>query len=57
MNLFNCYQAVGFYTMLPFAIQWLFANNYNTWGYILAAVLFIGFCMLGIAVNIASEKM
>lgn len=48
MNLFNCFQAVGFYTALPLAIQWMFANNYNVWGYITSAVLLIGYVLLSI---------
>ena len=36
MNTFNAFQAVGFYTMLPLATQWMFANNYSVWGYILS---------------------
>jgi len=51
MNLFNCFQAVGFYSILPLAIQWMFANQYNVWGYILAVIMFIGYCMLAVAVS------
>lgn len=51
MNLFNCFQAVGFYTMLPLIIQWLFVNNYPVWGYICSAVLAVGFIILSFKVG------
>lgn len=51
MNLFNCFQAVGFYSILPLAIQWMFANQYNVWGYILAVIMFVGFIALSNLVN------
>lgn len=51
MNTFNAFQAVGFYTMLPLATQWMFANNYSVWGYILSAILFVGYIMLSFVVS------
>jgi hypothetical protein len=32
MNLFNSFQAMAFYTIMPFGIQYLFQNNYTGWG-------------------------
>ena len=41
MNLFNCYQFMGFYTISPLGIYWLFENGHNIPGYICGVVLFI----------------
>lgn len=49
--MFNCFQAVAFYTLLPFAIQYLFSNGQNSWGYIASAALAIGYVMLSIVVS------
>jgi hypothetical protein len=51
MNLFNCFQAVGFYTLLPFLMMWLHNNGYNTWVWIAGIVQFIGYCMISAAVH------
>ena len=51
MNTFNCFQAVGFYTALPFAMQYLFSNGYNSWGYVVAAIQLVGYIMLSVAIR------
>lgn len=51
MNLFNCFQAVAFYTLTPFGIQYLFSNGYNGWGYTACVGEFIGFILLSVAIN------
>jgi hypothetical protein len=51
MNLFNCYQAVAFYTATPFAIQWLASNGHEPWSWILGIGELIGFILLGQAIN------
>lgn len=57
MNLFNCFQAVAFYTLTPFGIQWLATNGHNTWAIIAGVGLFIGYVWLSFAVHMATEKM
>jgi hypothetical protein len=56
MNLFNCYQAVAFYTAVPFAIEWLSNNGYSSWAIILGVAEFVGFIGLGMAVHEGFEK-
>ncbi len=56
MNMFNCYQAVGFYSILPFGMQWLYTNNHSGWSYVVGAVWFIGFIVLGVTVNNGLEN-
>lgn len=51
MNLFNCYQALAFYTAAPLAIQWLALNGYTTWAVILGIGEVIGFVVLGAIVS------
>lgn len=51
MNLFNCFQAMAFYTAMPFGIEWCFTNDHTGWGYILAGVEFIGFVMASMAIK------
>lgn len=51
MNLFNSFQAVGFYTLLATSLPWLFQNGYQVWGYIGAAIVFVGYCFLSIAAH------
>ena len=51
MNLFNCYQAIAFYTAVPFGIQWLATNGFTAWAVILGIGEFVGFIMLGFAVH------
>lgn len=51
MNIFNCFQAVAFYTLLPFAIQYLMNNNYAVFGWITSAILLIGYFVLSLFVS------
>jgi hypothetical protein len=51
MNLFNCYQALAIYTATPFAIQWLSQNGNTSWAIVLGIGEFVGFCVLGVAIN------
>lgn len=51
MNLFNCFQAMAFYTLSPLLAQWLFVNNYRTGGYIASVGIFIGYVLLAIKIN------
>lgn len=50
MNLFNCFQAVAFYTLVPFGIQWLAAHDYTAWAIVAGVGEFAGYCMLSISV-------
>ena len=43
MNLFNCFQAMAFYTLSPFIAQYLFNHDYNVWGYISSGAIAVGF--------------
>jgi len=48
MNLFNCFQAMAFYTISPLIINWLFENGHQVWGYIMSVAMFIGYCVLSV---------
>jgi len=48
MNLFNCFQAVAFYTLVPFLAQYLFTHDYNVGGYIAVVAELIGFVLLSV---------
>ena len=51
MNLFNCFQAVAFYTLTPFVIQWLFANGFDAWGWIASIGEVLGFVALSVQLH------
>ena len=51
MNLFNCFQAIAFYTIVPFGIQWLMNNGFNGWAIVLGVGEIIGFVALSVAVH------
>jgi hypothetical protein len=51
MNLFNSFQAVAFYTLTPFLIQWLFANGHDGWAYLASAGELAGFAMISFAIH------
>lgn len=55
MNLFNCYQAIAFYTAVPFLIEWLANNGFNTWAILLGIGEFVAFCILGATVHEGSK--
>lgn len=48
MNLFNCFQAMAFYTISPFLAQYLFNNGYSVLGYIASGAIAISFVTLSI---------
>jgi Sec-independent protein secretion pathway component TatC len=56
MNLFNCYQALAFYTLVPFGIQWLTLNGHTAWAITAGVGEFVGFIWLGIALRQALDK-
>ena len=51
MNLFNCFQAMAFYTLSPFLAQYLFNGGYNVWGYICSGAIGISFVALSITLH------
>lgn len=51
MNLFNCFQAVAFYTLTPFGIEWLFDNHYDAWGYIACIGQLFGFVLISWSIH------
>jgi hypothetical protein len=51
MNLFNCFQAVAFYTLTPFGIQYLFNNGFSAWGYVACIGEFVGFVLISMAIH------
>lgn len=51
MNLFNCFQAMAFYTAMPLGIQYLLAHDYTVWGIFLAAAQLVGYCVISIAIS------
>lgn len=57
MNLFNTFQAVAFYTMLPLLAQYLFTNEYNAWGYVAVVANFLGYCLMSVTVHEGSKKL
>lgn len=51
MNLFNCFQAMAFYTLAPFGIAYLFQNHYDVWGYIAAVGQFAGYVTVSVMLH------
>lgn len=51
MNMFNCFQAVAFYTLTPFGIQWLATNGHTAWAGIAGIGELVGFVMISIAIH------
>lgn len=56
MNLFNCFQAVAFYTLTPFAIQWLLSHGHTAWGYVACIGELAGFVLISFAINDKSGR-
>ena len=56
MNVFNCFQAVAFYSMLPFVIVWCKGNDYNTAAAFAGVSMLIGYILLSLAVHFATDK-
>lgn len=46
MNTFNCFQAIAFYTLLPFLIMWLHQQGFNTWMWFAVAAQVISYIVL-----------
>lgn len=57
MNLFNSYQAVAFYSVMPFGINWLYQNGHSGWSYVAGAAWLIGFILMGMAVHEGAKNM
>lgn len=51
MNMFNCFQAVAFYTLLPFGIQWLYMAGHTGFMYVGCVAQLIGYVLMSIAIN------
>ena len=51
MNLFNCFQAMAFYTMLPLLASYLFTNGYPIFGYVACVANFVGYVVLSFVIN------
>lgn len=51
MNLFNCFQAVAFYTITPVLIQYLFANGYTGFAYMAVLAEIVGFVLISFAIH------
>lgn len=47
MNLFNTYQALGFWAAIPFGAQWLSENGHNAWAIVAGLVWLVGFFIAG----------
>jgi len=56
MNLFNCFQAVGFYTLLPFLMMYLNDKGYTVWSSVVFVIMMIGYVFLSFAVYTYSDK-
>jgi len=56
MNTFNCFQAVAFYTLLPFLIMWLNMNGYTTWMWFAVAAQVISYIVLSLFMADKMEK-
>lgn len=56
MNLFNCFQAVLFYSLLPFLIMWADKAGHK-WLAVTAGIgMFVGYVILSFAVNSAAGR-
>lgn len=55
MNFFNCFQAVAFYTLLPFLLNWAHKNNNKVAVAIGSCILMIGYVLLSWAVYEAAN--
>lgn len=51
MNLFNCFQAMAFYTLSPFLAQYLFNHGYSVWGWITSLAIVVSFVTLSITLH------
>ena len=55
MNLFNCFQAVLFYSLLPFLIMWADKSGYTLLSVGAGVGMFVGFVLLSLAVHNALD--
>lgn len=51
MNMFNCFQAMAFYSLLPFAVKWLNDNGHTGFFYVSCVAWVIGFITVSIAIH------
>ena len=51
MNLFNCFQAVGFFCLLPWGAKWLHDQQHTGFFWVAVVVWFIGYVMVSLAIN------
>lgn len=51
MNLFNCFQAMAFYSLLPFGVKWLSDNGRTGFFYVSCVAWVIGYIMVSIAIH------
>jgi len=51
MNLFNCFQAMAFYTVSPLFAMYLFKNGYQVGGYIVCIGILVGFVLLSFKIS------
>lgn len=51
MNLFNCFQAVAFYIITPFLIQYLYSNGYTAWAVVAGVGEFVGFVAISFIIS------
>lgn len=56
MNLFNCFQAMAFYTLVPFGIQWLAVHDQTAWAILAGVGELAGFVALSISLHDDSSK-
>ena len=46
MNMFNCVQAMLFYSFTPFGVQWLYLNDHTAWSIVAGVIYLWGFCLV-----------
>ena len=51
MNLFNCFQAMAFYTLSPFLAQYLFNTDRDVFAWITVAGIAVGYVLLSISLE------
>jgi hypothetical protein len=51
MNMFNCFQAMAFYSLLPFGCYWLQKEGHTGFFYVACVAWLIGYIMVSIAIH------
>lgn len=51
MNLFNCFQAVAFYSLLPSGVKWLSDNGHTGFFYVACLAWVVGFILMSMAIH------